>query len=349
MVGGVTDQDRRSQLLAVKLRALVGDHVGRSIDAETELFPHGAALVDDGAAWVLFDGDVTNSLGAALVWAIRRDVDELHLIGDHRTGDLARRAAGFSLPVHVWYAEGRSLLPAIAVPLAPPPGASPDHLALVELIEQAGATPNVEHGVVVGEVRGLEVCRVVDQPTTGFFDEALELEQLAARHDPGGVRLEVGVGAADREAFQLLHGEVPTLEALADVVRAVESHRTVGSPQHPLNRLGIERLLRWHAEQDPSLVGLESLAPAEPPLPRRNLKDPTPCVGRGRDAAGTEVTVVFTSGVDLDALPYVVDVQSTAPGPVKLALPQRDRLPVVERLAALLVEPVEIVALDVST
>ena len=50
----------------------------------------------------------------------------------------------------------------------------------------------VEHGVVTGEVRGLEVCRVVDDRTTG-----------------DGVRLEVGVGAHDREAFAIIHGDVP--------------------------------------------------------------------------------------------------------------------------------------------
>ena len=60
--------------------------------------------------------------------------------------------------------------------------------------------PNVEHGVVTGEVRGLEVCRVVDDPHTG------------------AVRLEVGVGAHDREAFTIMHGDVPTVDALAGVV-----------------------------------------------------------------------------------------------------------------------------------
>ena len=67
----------------------------------------------------------------------------------------------------------------------------------------AGADVVVEHGVVTGEVLGLEVARVVE-------------------HD-GGVRLEVGVGRHDREAFALLHGEVPTAEALAAVVGAVRT------------------------------------------------------------------------------------------------------------------------------
>ncbi len=152
---------------------------------------------------------------------------------------------------------------------------STEHEELRSLIVAGGATPHVEHGVLFGEVRGLEVCRVVDSPTTGFLGELSELaEHLPA--DEGGLRLEVGVGAADREAFQLLHGEVPTVEALVSVVQAVETHRSTDSPQHPLNRLGVERFLRWQAEQTPALVGCASLTPGQPPLPRPNLKDPDP-------------------------------------------------------------------------
>ena len=118
---------------------------------------------------------------------------------------------------------------------------------------EAGAVPVVEHGVVSGEVRGLEVCRVVDDPQTG------------------AVRLEVGVGAHDREAFAIVHGDVPTVEALAGVVDAVKAHRSPGTP-HPLNRLAPERLLRWRLEQEPSLVGLASVTPTQPPVPRRSVE-----------------------------------------------------------------------------
>jgi hypothetical protein len=335
---------RRSQLLAVKLRALVSDHQGQPVEVDAETFPTGAALLHDGVAWVLADGSASRSLGGALVWAIRRSATHLQLIAEHDTGLLARRSASFSLPISVWFAEGRTLLPAVAEPLAEPVSVSADHEGLRSLIVSGGATPNIEHGVLFGEVRGLEVCRVVDRPTTGFLGELSELaEHLPV--DDGGLRLEVGVGAADREAFQLLHGEVPTVEALASVVQAVVAHRSTGSPQHPLNRLGVERFLRWQAEQEPALVGCASLTPGQPPLPRSNLKDPTPCVGDGVDTDGRPVRVVFSSGVDLDVLPYVADVQAAGVARVRLALPERDLLPVVSKLADLLVEPVEIVAL----
>lgn len=338
------DTARRSQLLAVKLSALVSEHHGAPLAAEAETFAGGAAVVHDGAAWVLLDGPAGRSLGKALVWAVRRSAHELHVIAEHDTGTLARRADRFALPVSIWFAEGRALLPALAEPLPEPMDIDAAHDGLRSLIVDGGASPHVEHGVLFGEVRGLEVCRVVDSPTTGFLGDLGELAEHRPA-DPGGLRLEVGVGAADREAFQLLHGEVPTVDALASVVRAVEQHRSADSRQHPLNRLGAERFLRWQAEQQPDLVGCASLAPGQPPLPRPNLKDPTPCVATGLDLDGAPVCVVFSSGVDLDVLPYVADVQSMGHRRVLLALPERDLLPVVRELADLLEQPIDIVAL----
>ena len=103
------------------------------------------------------------------------------------------------------------------------------------MIEAAGAVPVIEHGLLAGEVAGLEVCRVVVDPGTGQ------------------ARLEVGVGAHDREAFQLVHGDVPTVEALSSVVAAVAEHRRPGAPPHPLNRLGAERLSVVDQVSDPRL------------------------------------------------------------------------------------------------
>jgi hypothetical protein len=354
-VGGVTDASRnpaatsrRSQLFAIKLRALVDEHVGHGASgadaSDAETFARGAALLRDGVAWVFVDGRADRSLGTALVWAVRRSATQLHVIAEHDTGLLARRAKAFSLPITVWFADGRTLLPAIAEPLPSSLAVTEEHDALRSMIADAGATPNAEHGVLFGEVRGLEVCRVVDSPTTGFLGELSEWATVGT----AGVRLEVGVGAADREAFQMLHGEIPTVDALANIVSTVEAHRSAGSPQHPLNRLGIERFLRWQAEETPALVGCTELTPAEPPVPRPNLKDPVPCVAHGIRADGTTARVVFSSGVDLDVLPFVSDVQSMGDEPVVLVLPERDLLPVVAEAANLLERPVTIVGLPSS-
>ena len=340
--------DRRSRLLGIKLRALVAEHhgrqQGREVVAEPEGFPSGAALVDGAAAWVLIDGSAARSLGPALAWAVRHHATSLHLVVEHDTGQLARRAQRIAFPVTVWYPEDRTLLPVVAEPLAAPAAAIAQHLAFAAVIEAAGASVNVEHGVVAGEVRGLEVCRVVETPTVGHiaelgdFDAPAPME--AASND--SVLLEVGVGANDREAFRLLHGDIPTVEALATVVESVLAYRSTEAIQHPLNRLGQERYLRWQLEQDPSLVGMTMVTPHEPPQPRPNLKDPIPCVARAVGPAGQEFTLVCSVGVDVDLVGFVADVQSTAGTAVIVVLRERDAIPLTRELLALLATPVDI-------
>jgi hypothetical protein len=235
----------------------------------------------------------------------------------------------------VWHVEGRTLWPAVAEPLLPPPPASPAHLALIPTIEAGGATPVVEHGVVTGEVYGLEVCRVVDDRLDGH------------------VRLEVGVGAHDREAFTLVHGDVPTVEALAGVVEAVAAHRGA-SADHPLQRLAPERLLRWRLEEEPGAVGLASLRPSEPPVPRPDIKLRAPCTAGGHRADGSPVSVVCSTGVDLDLIPYATDARRMGEGSpgvevgttveTMVVLPPRDLVPITAELAGLLDQAVALVS-----
>jgi hypothetical protein len=190
---------------------------------------------------------------------------------------------------------------------------------------------------VIGEVRGLEVCRVTDDPTTG------------------AVRLEVGVGAHDREAFAIIHGDVPTTDALAGVVAAVSEHRRVDAVQHPLQRLVPERLLRWRLEQDPSLVGLASVVAVEPPVARPNVADRMPCSALGRAADGRAVAVVCSVGVDLDVIPYATDARLAAGGEpgvdvggieTLVVAPARDVVPVTVELNERLAHSLSLVALS---
>jgi hypothetical protein len=335
--------ERHGRLVGIKLRVLVGEHLGRAIDADAVPFAPGAALLVGRSAWVFLDKTPERRLGSALAWAIRHDADELHVVAESATGTLARRAGEFTIPIRVWHAEGRLLHPAIAAPVVAPVAADADHLRFNDLIVEAGATPVVEHGVVFGEVRGLEVCRVVGDP------------------DLGTVRLEVGVGPPDREAFQLIHGDVPPVEALARVVDAVTKYRDVDVPQHPLNRVARERLLRWRLEQAPELVGAVSLRPVAPPIPRHDVNDVGACSAIGRNADGHTVLAVCSTGVDLDVIPYAADARlavtvggsvAGAPGVgeggvhVVVALPSRDLVPLTHDLAARLVQPVELVPVD---
>jgi hypothetical protein len=209
-------------------------------------------------------------------------------------------------------------------------------LELAPLIVEGGAEPVVEHGVLVGEVAGLEVCRAVVDP------------------DTDAVRLEVGVGVHDREAFQLLHGDVPPAEALVGVVAKVAPHRQEGADPHPLNRLAAERLLRHRLIHEPSLVGAAALAQADPPTQRANLRDAVPCVATGLDPDGRPLVVVCSVGIDLDVVPFAADARlavasrSLHPGAgsgprLVIAVPERDAHPVTLALAADLVEPAEVI------
>ena len=282
------DAERRSRLLAVKLRALVRDHLGGEQPGESpQVFTPGAALFTDSRTWVLIDGDATRGLGHALAWGLRHS-RPLSILVERDSGLLARRVGYFDTEIEIWHVDDRALLPAIAEGHLPRIMPSAEHLAFSSLIESAGADVVVEHGVVAGEIRGLEICRVVDDPHRGE------------------TRLEVGLGAHDREAFAMVHGDLPTEEALGRVVDAVAVHRAVGADPHPLNRFGAERLMRWHALQNPASIGFDSLVAAEPPVVRTNVKDAVPCVALG-ERDGVPAVAVFAHGVDLDVVPFALD------------------------------------------
>lgn len=315
------DPARRAALVGAQLSALAADQAVELVVPPTALGTGSAALDADGRAWVLAVDQPERSLGAALAWAVRRDASALHLIAPAATGLLARRASALTLPVHVSHLEGRTLLDAVAEPLPPIAEVPPSHLTFEAEIVAGGAVPIVEHGVLSGEVAGLEVCRVVTDPDTGID------------------RLEVGVGAHDREAFQLLHGDRPTIDALADVVAFVSGHRT-GTAPHPLHHLAASRLLRHHLIARPQLVGLTQLAAAEPPLPRTNLKDQVPSVAY---SSADDTVVVCTSGIDLDAVPYACDALLAHPvGSCIIAAPARDVIDIQHRLAALVRIPTRV-------
>lgn len=327
----MNQETRRSQLNALKLRALVRDHLGLddgAMPADAGEFGAGAALVHDDAAWVLLDEQPERGLGAALAWALRREAAQLHVLADTATGTLARRAEGFNYPINVWHVEGRTLLPAVPEPLPVAPEVPVEHQMWTDVIAEGGALPVVEHGVLAGEVQGLEVCRVV---TDAYTDE---------------VRLEVGVGAHDREAFQMLHGNRPTTEALADVVSSVSAHRQPGAARHPLNMLAQERALRTRLIAAPQLIGASSVVAVPPPIPRPNLKDPIPCVAVAT-ISGRSVAVVCSSGVDLDLVSYAIDARAAADtSECVVVLPARDALDVQRRLAALASPPLTVVTVD---
>ncbi|MDQ1396605.1 MAG: hypothetical protein QOG64_1864 [Acidimicrobiaceae bacterium] len=312
------EPERRQALLAVKASALVRDHWGDAKRVPLP-FPGGAALrSEDGrSGWVLMEDQPERSLGAALTWALRNDVQDVNVLVERGETVLARRASAFRNPPRVWRIEVRALHPAEPAPPPVEPPLPPESAALAGAIVAAGADPVVEHGVLLGEVLGLEVCRVVN----GY--------------------LEVGVGKHDREAQALIHADRPPLDALAEAVATVREFRRADAPVHPANRLSLERWLRAVVCAHPELIGLPgtSLTPAPSPTMRTDLRQPAPAPIRGDG-----ILVVCSTGVDIDVVPTAADAWMAAGRPPRLLIvvPEGDDHAVTHELAAALAQPAEV-------
>ncbi|MEO5724731.1 MAG: hypothetical protein ABIQ39_06820 [Ilumatobacteraceae bacterium] len=329
----MTETSRRQQLLRVELAALAADSGALGAHSMPGEFAIGSALMAGNEAWILVDDDPARGLGPAVAWAIRHRAIGLQLLAHTATGTLARRAASFGFPVDVWHIEGRTLIQAVPEPLSIPQlefvGTQlTDVDEFRAVIAAGGATPVIEHGVLTGEVEGLEVCRVVVDESSGL------------------ARLEVGVGAHDRETYRMLHGEHADAQSLAGVVAAVAPHRRRGAPIHPLNQLARSRALRAALIADPALIGATNVEPCQPPVPRRNVKDDVPCVAVAV-VDGEPTTVVCSVGVDLDVVPYACDARSYSEvRPCIVAVPVGSDLPIQRELAASLVDPIRFVVVD---
>jgi hypothetical protein len=281
--------------------------------------------VEDGTGWVLADEESERALGKALLWAQRFPLENLHVIVDDNAGALARRAAAFAEPPTVWRVDGTALNPAEPDPLPEAQDLDPRVAPLADAIRAAGAEPVVEHGVLRGEVLGLEVARAVV--------------------DDHGPMLEVGVGKHDRQAQGMVHGNEPTADVLARVIAMVEGHRRAGAPHHPYNRLASERWLRARAVADPGLVGAAELAAVPSPVEVDDLRKPAPAPAAGVDPEGRPILAVFSTGVDVDLVPAAVDARLADSRNPRLVIvvPERDDHPFLRPMAEALKEPAEVV------
>lgn len=325
------DPARRSALLAAKLRALVDGRWDVGPDARPGRFPDGATLVDPaaGRTWVLVEGEAERRLGGSLAVALRAGAGEVHLIVDGAAVAagpvLARRAACFDPAPTVWRTDDRDLVSVEAAPAATDPPPTPEAELYRPILRASGLDPVVEGGELIGELRGLEVARVV------VVD--------------GEARLEAGVGRFDREAGSMMFADLGETDSVARAVDIVAQYRAPGVERHPLNTLVPERWLRAAVVADPALVGAAELRPVGSAVPRRNLRDDGVATAVGTDLDGEPVVAVCSTAVDLDLVAAAVDDRLTH-GPsarLVLVLAERDAAPITRDLAALVADGAEVV------
>lgn len=328
--------DHESRLALLRLRMLVASHQRRQRNDSPELvavdFSLGAACIVGIDGWVLVSQSQSSGrgLGPALLWMHKHHLSRVNVIADVGADVMARRAQLFALNINVWSVNSNELNAAMPAPVVPPLVVPAHHLSFIKIIERAGATVVCEHGVLAGEVLGLEVCRVVDDPLI-----------------ESGARLEIGVGAHDRELFQMVNGRTATVESLTNVVQTVLRHRQVGTEIHPLNRLGAERYFRDVLIARPELVGAQHLNRAEPPVVRLNLKDAIPCVAVG-EASSRPLVVVCSAIIDTDLVPFAADARLYLAhnADLVLAVAPNNVLPSMTQLANALHHPARFIVVD---
>jgi hypothetical protein len=273
-------------------------------------------MVVDDRGWVLIDDGVVARFGPALAWARRARASRLDVIVDGGAGAaevVARRAGLFTVAPGVWRVSGTSVVPASPAPFEHPGAAGP--VSVVALLERHGCTVLVEGGVVVGEVLGLEVARMVQG------------------------ELMVGVGRHDREARRMTRPGEDADDALDEAIAAVRRWRRPGVARHPANTMRRSRWLRSVVCSVPEVVGAPSLAPVPGTVPPRDLTEDraAPCVGPSG-------VVVCSVGIDLDAVPTAADCRGAyrPDGSLVIVVPEGDDLPITRELAAALASPARV-------
>ena len=266
-------------------------------------------------AWILIDDGEPARFGSGLLVSASRDVRSLDVLVDgspSAAGIVARRAR-YLTGVCVWQVHGR------LVERASPAAVVPDHDAprpeTVALLESHGLEAVYEHGVLRGEILGLEVARTV------------------------GDRLEVGVGRHDRSARIEMRPYEDVDSALEEAAAAVRGLRRSYAPPHPANTLARSRWLRSVVCSNPLVIGLVTASPVAPPLPWFDLSEVTSSPAIGTDTLGRKVVVVFSVGVDPDLVPTAADCYAhySSPGAALwLVLPEGDDLPVIRSAASAL-------------
>ena len=321
------DAERLGGLARVKLEGLVR-RAFPDVTADAEGFNAGVGIAQGDQAFVYLIEDAPSPMAAVLAWGERRSASELHVIVDAPDHVLALQARGLDPAPTIWQAVDTDLQPVAAHPEAPQSLDVPDVVqAEVPVLEAAGCDVVVEHGVIIGEVLGVEVARI-----------AVEVD--------GQALVRVGVGLYDQEAHALVHAKSSVSDRLDQVIAEVRRHRNADAGPHPLNRIARERWLRSLVVADPALLGLDTLELEAPLVPRSGIHEQRPVAARGT-RGDADVLVVCSTGIDLDLVPMAAaHIGDQRPDEVVLVLPERDHHDIISRMASRLAVPATLTSIQ---
>ncbi len=189
-----------------------------------------------------------------------------------------------------------------------------------ELLKASGCDVVQEHGVLKGEIKGLEVARVVI-------------------NDEGQQVLQVGVGAYDQEAHKILDSQQTPEEKLFRVISQVMEYRNQKSEPHPLNRVARAKWMITEIVTSPKNFGLEEVQSLSMLEEVDTVTENHPAAAIGRTGAGS-VLIVASSGIDLQTIPVAAGLlASTGAEEVWIALSPKDRHPAIINSARYLKAP----------
>ncbi|MGB6057574.1 MAG: hypothetical protein WBF71_04855 [Microthrixaceae bacterium] len=332
--------DQRERLLASKLTGLVRS-LGPVGENASEPEARGALTVmaDGGRAYGLIEKGDPGPVASAVLWARRNNCTELVVLVDEAASTAARFASYFSsgdLLISVLEVAGSTASAVVADPVpatVPAPSAPGD---LIDILRSQRLEVVVEHGVVRGELLGLEVARLVRWPAANGGDDELHLE--------------AGVGRFDRDAVAAVNADMSPEDALRRTLEVVRKHRYPGAPVHPLQLLSRERWLRVSLLDEPGRVGATRLEAVAMTTESPGMRDPHPAAAYGERPDGGTVIVVCSTGINMATVPLAADLRAALDPSADLviAVPARDRHNATVELADMLEGRAEVLGTEVD-
>ena len=331
------DEPAARRLRGVKLQALVRDHLGRDDRRRRRRRSRpGAALVADGAAWVLVEDEPERGLGPALAWALRNGADVARTSSPSgRPGCWPAGPAGFAFPI-----DGLARRRAHAAAGRRRAARSPRRRAA------AGAPRARRH-----DRRRRRRARSSSTASSPARCAASRCAASSTTRTPAPcASRSASAPTTARRSRSSTATCRPSRRSPASS-RAVAEHRRPGRAAAPAQPAGARAPAALAARAGPGAArAWRRVAPAQPPVPRPNVKDRVPCSAIGRRADGSPVRRRLLGRRRPRPVPYALDARAAAGatpgverGEVWLVAPPRDLVPVTAELAALADQPLSLV------